>query len=260
MMKKECEKRMSIPTRRTRPLLLLASLCLLHTAQAAAVPPKVATPEGKAPGDATVVFDGGSKDALVNAAGAVLGWPVEAGELVIKGSEVGAFTKLHFSDAQIHVEFTCPKDGKKGGGAGNSGLYIHGLYELQIHNSYDQQIAPEGMLGAIYGQHVPPVNVARPAEQWQVYDIIFHAPRRDEVGQVCEPGRITAFLNGVLLYENAPIKEPTVFGPLHHRPTPYSSELYAKIKQTGRGPLFLQDHNSPVRFRNIWIRELKRRE
>ena len=248
---------MNRTTRRNRLLLLFAGLCLLQTAQSADAPPKVTTPEGKAPGDATVVFDGGSKDALVNGAGAVLGWPVQDGELVVSG-ETGAYTKLHFSDAQIHVEFTCPNDGVEGGGAGNSGLYIHGLYELQIHNSYEQQIEPKGMLGAIYGQYIPPVNVARAPEQWQVYDIIFHAPRRDEAGQVIEPGSITAFLNGVLLYENAEIKVPTVYGPLHHRPTPYANALYAEIKKTGRGPLFLQDHGSPVRFRNIWIRELKR--
>ena len=235
--------------------ILSACFCLLQTGQAMEMPPKVLTPHGKAPSDATVVFSGGSKEALVNGAGELLGWPVQDGALIVNG-EIGAYSKLHFSDAQIHVEFACPNDGKQGASAGNSGLYIHGLYELQIYNSYDQKIKPSAMLGAIYGQYIPPVNVARPAEQWQVYDIIFHAPRRNEAGQVSEPGRVTAFLNGVLLYDNVEIKEPTVYGPLHHQPTPYSKELYSKIKQTGRGPLFLQDHHSQVRFRNIWIRTL----
>ena len=240
-------------------LMLAVGLCLLQALQAAEVPPKVATPEGKAPSDAIVVFDGGSKEALVNGEGKALGWPVEEGALVVK-DEIGAYTQLHFSDAQIHVEFACPNDDQEGGNAGNSGLYIHGLYELQIYNSYDQHIDPKGMLGAIYGQYIPPVNLARPTEQWQEYDIIFHAPRRNEAGEVSAPGRLTAFLNGVLLYDNVEIKAPTAFGPLHHRPTPYANELYVSIKKTGRGPLFLQDHHSPVRFRNIWIRELKRSE
>ncbi len=236
-------------------ILVVTSLSLLQTVWAADAPPRVTTPEGKAPGDAVVVFDGGGKDALVNGQGKELGWAVEDGELVVNG-EIGAYTRQHFSDAQIHVEFTCPNDGKEGAAAGNSGLYIHGLYELQIHNSYDHQIEAKSMLGAVYGQYSPPANVARPAEQWQEYDIIFHAPRRNAAGKVSKPGRITVFLNGVILHDNVEIKAPTVYGPLHHRPTAYSKALYEEIRKTGRGPLFLQDHHSPVRFRNIWIRLL----
>lgn len=244
---------------RSRYLLFLLSFSLLGLADATTAPPKVTTPAGKAPGDAIVIFDGSSKDALVNGQGKVLGWPIKNGGLVVTG-EIGAYTKHHFSDAQIHVEFMCPNDGKEKGAAGNSGLYIHGLYELQIHNSYDQIHDPDykGMLGAVYGQHRPTVNVARPTEEWQVYDIIFHAPHRNKAGEVAKPGSITVFLNGVLLHENAEIKTPTVYGPLQHRPSAYAKDLYAAIKKTGSGPLFLQDHKSPVRFRNIWIRDLSR--
>ena len=239
--------------------LLSGCLLTLSSVWAAEHPPRVATPEGKAPGDAIVVFDGEGKEALVNGQGKDLGWPVENGELVVK-SKPGAFTKHHFSDAQIHVEFACPNDRKEGGGAGNSGLYIHGLYELQIYNSYDHQIESKGMLGAIYGQYSPPVNVARPTGQWQVYDIIFHAPRRDAAGQVSKPGRITAFLNGVLLHDNVEITTPTASAPLQFRPTPYTKELHAGIRATGSGPLFLQGRASPVRYRNIWIRDLKKND
>ena len=239
----------------TRSMLLAVFFGLHGSLRASDIPPKVETPEGKAPGDAIVIFDGGSKDALVNGEGLPLGWPVQNGELTV-AKEIGAFTKHHFSDAQIHVEFVCPNDGKEGGGAGNSGLYIHGLYEIQIHNSYESQIDPKGMLGSIYGQHLPPVNLARPPEEWQTYDILFHAPRRNEAGDVIKPGTVTVFLNGVLLHENAKLSAPTVYGPLEHRPTAYTRELYATIKRTGKGPLFLQDHASPVRFRNIWIRDL----
>ena len=232
-------------------------LCMAGVVHAAENPPLVATPEGKAPGDAVVVFDGTGKEALVNARGQALSWPVTNGELVVTG-EMGAFTKHHFQDAQIHVEFLCPNDGSEGGNAGNSGVYLHGLYEIQIHNSYDYPLDPKtkGILGSVYGQHLPLVNPARPVETWQVYDIIFRAPRRGENGAVIEPGTITAFLNGVLVHDGAPITKPTVYGPMEFRATPYAKEVYAKIKQNGSGPLFLQDHHSTVRFRNIWIRDL----
>lgn len=64
--------------------LLTACLFILQAAQAADMPPSVATPVGKAPSDAVVIFDGGSKEALVNGAGEALGWPVEDGALVVK--------------------------------------------------------------------------------------------------------------------------------------------------------------------------------
>jgi hypothetical protein len=242
---------------KTIGILILAYFNILASINAAPPLPKVKTPEGKAPSDAVVVFDGVSKDGLVNAKGEQLGWKVQDGAVTVKG-EGGAFSKEQFQDAQIHVEFCCPKDDKKGGASGNSGLYIHGMYELQIHNSFNEQHDKhnKGVIGAVYGQHIPAINVGRPAEQWQSYDIIYHAPRRDDKGKITTPGSVTVLLNGVLLHDHAALDKPTVYGPLHHKPTPYAKQIKAKVEKEGIGPLFLQDHNSPVKFRNIWLRHL----
>jgi hypothetical protein len=166
-------------------------------------------------------------------------------------------SKLHFRDAQIHVEFVVPNDGKKGGWAGNSGVYIFGMYELQILNSFQNPVEPKETIGAVYGISPPFVNAARRPGEWQVYDIVYIAPRRDAKGKVAVPGSITAILNGVLVQHNAHFTESlSVWNPLGYKKTPYTDNILESILKTGCGPLFLQDHGSPVRFRNVWIRPL----
>lgn len=228
---------------------------LVHVAAAEEQPKVVDTTPGKPPSDAVVLFDGGSTDAFLTTRGEPCHWPVIEGTLEVREGFI--VSKLHFRDAQIHVEFQVLDDGKKGGWAGNSGVYIHGLYEQQIHSSYNNPVGPKEMLGAVYGIAPPLVNVARPNGQWQVYDIVYQAPRRDEKGKITEPGAITSLLNGVLVQYNTRFTESvSVYHPLRYKKTPYTDKILQSIQETGSGPLFLQDHGSPVRFRNVWIRPL----
>jgi len=215
----------------------------------------VGTQPGKPPSDAVVLFDGGSTDAFLSVKGGPCHWPVVDGATVVKGGFI--VSKLHFRDVQLHVEFAVPDDGKKGNWAGNSGVYIFGMYELQILNSYNNPVEPKEAVGAVYGISPPLVNAAQKPGEWQVYDILYTAPRRDDQGKVVEPGEITALLNGVLVQHKVHFTESVSrWNPLVYRKTAYTDKILASIRRTGCGPLFLQDHGSPVRFRNIWLRPL----
>jgi len=211
----------------------------------------VATPEGRPPSDAIVVFDGQNTAALVSRGGQPCRWPIENGTLVAQ-RDGGVWTKAHFRDAQVHAEFATPRQGP-----GNSGLYFHGLWEMQIFNSYGSRTLDDHTLGAVYGIAPPLVHAARPAGEWQTYDIIFRAPRRDASGKITQPGTFTALLNGVLVQNSTAFREHvSIYTPLMADRSPYVKELRANVTKTGRGPLHLQDHDAPVRFRNIWIRPL----
>ena len=215
----------------------------------------VDTTPGKPPSDAVVLFDGHGTDQFLTTEGKPCHWPVIDGVLEVRPGFI--VSKLHFRDAQIHVEFQVLDDGKKGGWAGNSGVYIFGMYEMQILNSYHNPVSPKETTGAIYGISPPLVNVARPLGQWQVYDIVYMAPRRDAQGKVSEPGSITALLNGVLVQQNSHFTESlSRWNPLRYKKTAYTDKILASILKTGTGPVFLQDHGSPVRFRNVWLRPL----
>jgi hypothetical protein len=118
-------------------------------------------------------------------------------------------------------------------------------------------VAVKEAVGALYNMSPPLVNAARKPGEWQVYDILYTAPRRDAQRKVVQPGEITALLNGVLVQHKAHFTETVShFNPLRYRKTPYTSKILESILKTDCGPLFLQDHGSPVRFRNIWIRPL----
>ena len=123
-----------------------------------------------------------------------------------------------------------------------------GQFEIQVLDSYNADTYADGQAGAIYGQYPPLVNAARPPGQWQTYDIAFRRPRFDQGGKLLEPARITVILNGILVQNN---EEP--WGPTSWlEPFPYDPKV-------DRGPIELQDHTHPVRFRNIWIRNLAER-
>jgi hypothetical protein len=119
-----------------------------------------------------------------------------------------------------------------------------GLYELQIFDSYNVKIYPDGATGAIYGQTPPRVEATRPPGQWQTYDILFFAPRFAD-GKLVAPARITALLNGILVQHNEEIH-----GETGHRKLP------AYTTKASTGPLSLGGHGCPIRFRNIWVRRL----
>ena len=151
-----------------------------------------------------------------------------------------------FGDCQLHVEFAepVPPVGEDQG-RGNSGVFLMGLYEIQVLDSYQNKTYADGQASGVYGQFPPQVNASRPPGQWQTYDIVFHGPRFDKDGKVLRPARVTVLHNGVLVQDNVELSGPTE----HHQRPPYKAT-------PDKLPLALQDHGNPVRFRNIWIREL----
>ena len=210
------------------------------------------------PQDAILLFGdgsepGGPKFTAMN--GGPIDWQVDNGALVVTRSK-GHANHIHsvpvFRDADIHAEFMTSPVAK-----GNSGLYIHGYYEMQIFDSFGVEPPTDQDEGALYRFGKPLVNAARPTGQWQVYDIRFSGPRRGPDGRVETPGRITAWLNGRLVQDGIEFTEPrSPYIPYKHGVTDHLREIEATLRKTGRGPLFLQDHGSPVRFRNVWIKPL----
>ncbi|MCH8046258.1 MAG: DUF1080 domain-containing protein [Planctomycetes bacterium] len=217
--------------------------------------PDQKTLPAKPPKGAIVLFDGKDTSHFLSMAGGKINWPVEDGALVStrKGGNTNHIvSKLHFRDADIHVEFMLPAKG-----SGNSGIYIHGNYELQIQNSYGKKKISMGDAGAVYGFSKPLVNACRKPGEWQVYDIRYRAPRRDEAGKIIKNGTITAWLNGQKVQEAASFGEPrSVYHPFRYGTTPYLKTIWKQQKATSVGPVFLQDHSNAVRFRNVWLRPL----
>jgi hypothetical protein len=158
-------------------------------------------------------------------------------------------TLQNFGDCQLHIEWATPTPAHgEGQGRGNSGVFF-GLdrYEVQVLDSYQAPTYPDGSAGAIYGQYPPLVNASRGPGQWQTYDIIYTAPRFDADGKVRSPVHLTVFHNGVLIQNNVELTGPTSW--LERAPYHYHPE---------KQPLSLQDHGNPVRYRNIWVRQLGR--
>jgi hypothetical protein len=202
---------------------------------------------GRPPSDATILFDGKDLSKWQQDDGSPAKWKVEDGyfEVVAKTGELR--TKEAFGDCQLHVEFRepTPPHGESQE-RGNSGVFLMGLYEVQVLDSYQNKTYADGQASAIYGQYPPQVNASRPPGEWQWYDIVFHGPRFNASGKLLRKARFTVFHNGVLVQDNVEPTGPTAHG---ERP-PYKAGPDIL-------PLALQDHGNPVRFRNIWIRELK---
>ncbi|HEY0866425.1 MAG TPA: DUF1080 domain-containing protein [Fimbriimonas sp.] len=208
--------------------------------------PPIVTPgtfsEGATPpSDAVVLFDGKSLDNWEGGS-----WKVENGYVEVVPGTGTLRTRKEFGDCQLHLEFTAPTVVKGDGqGRGNSGVFILGLYEIQVLDNYDNPTYPDGTVGGIYGQYPPLANAIRKPGEWNAYDIIWEGPRW-EGEKLVKPGYLTVILNGVLLHNRKEVQ-----GPTQHRVTaeyrPHPTE----------GPLELQDHGDLVRFRNIWYRPLK---
>ncbi len=154
-------------------------------------------------------------------------------------------TKDEFGDCQLHVEFMEPTNPTaKDQGRGNSGIFLFGQYEIQVLDCYDNKTYADGMTGSLYGQTAPLVNACRKPGEWQTYDIVFVGPRFAD-GKLVTPAIATVFLNGVLVQHATPL-----IGATQHR----AVGTYAPHGE--KGAIQLQDHGDPVRFRNIWIREV----
>ncbi|HEU0095339.1 MAG TPA: DUF1080 domain-containing protein, partial [Rhizomicrobium sp.] len=173
-------------------------------------------------------------------------WVVNNGEFIIAPKSGSIQTKETFGDVQLHVEWMIPvlPPSRKGQDRGNSGIFLQGLYEVQVLDSLDNATYVNGGAGSIYKQYAPLVNALKPAPQWQSYDIIYLAPRFYNDGTLAEPARMTVFLNGILVQNNVALR-----GPTEYRGEP----LY---KPHGDAPLMLQAHNNEVHYRNLWVRKL----
>ena len=221
------------------------------------VPPVVTVPANGVPSDAIVLFDGTNLDAWEPASPGGHPWKIVDGAMTIVPAAAPAKpcdqrTKRAFGDVQLHLEWRIPADVKGSGqGRGNSGVFFMGLYELQILDAHDNPTYVNGQAAAVYKEHAPLVNAARPPGEWQSYDVVFIAPRFGADGTLLSPARMTAFHNGVLVQHDVVLTGPTPNGPTYHLPAlpPYAAHA-AKL------PLLLQDHRDVVAFRNIWVREL----
>jgi len=202
--------------------------------------PSTPTRPGKPPSDAIVLFDGKDLSAWKDAET----WKVEDGAMVVGSNYVE--TKQHFGDCQLHIEWSAPTPPKgESQGRGNSGVFF-GAYELQVLDSYENETYYDGQAAAIYKQTPPMVNAMRPPGEWNVYDVVWTAPRFKDDGSLESPAYITVFHNGVVVQNHFQLLGDTPF----HRPPQYNKH---DVKQ----PIRLQDHGNPVKFRNIWVREIK---
>lgn len=231
--------------------------------------PVVTPPEaGRAPSDAVVLFDGtdlsnwektpfGEGVAVNRTAhylklyneGADYGaaaWTVENGEIVAGQKQGAIASKDAFGDMQLHIEWQVPVlEGKSGQEYGNSGVFLMGMYEIQVLNSYQNETYSNGQAASIYKQSSPLANASTPPGTWQSYDIIFTAPRFSSKGTLVSPAFVTILHNGILVQHHTPLQGPTSFiGEPYYVPHP------------DKLPIVLQDHDNPVRYRNIWVREL----
>ena len=205
--------------------------------------PPIVTPgaaPGAPPSDAIVLFNGRDLNNWENGER----WPVADG---VMSSGKGAITsKEKFGDCQLHIEWASPTEVKGSGqGRGNSGLFLMGKYEIQILDSYNNETYFDGQAGAIYKQTPPMANAMRPPGEWNTYDVFWTAPRFNEDGSLKSPAYVTLVHNGVLLLNHFELLGDTPF----NRPPQYKAH-------PPEGPISLQDHGNPVRFRNIWVRPL----
>jgi len=207
-------------------------------------PPVVipAAQSGGAPSDAIVLFDGKDLSQWQSGRGS---WKVAEGYLQVVPGAGDLSTKQKFGDVQLHIEWAAPAEIRgTSQNRGNSGIFLQGRYEVQVLDSYQNPTYADGQAGALYGQWPPLANATRKPGEWQSYDIVFEAPRFDGE-KVLKPAYATVFLNGVLLHNHKELMGPTV-----HR------ALAKYAAQPAEDSLVLQDHQQPVRYRNIWIRRL----
>jgi hypothetical protein len=201
------------------------------------------------PSDAIVLIGGKDLSQWRMRDGEPATWKVEPGYVEIVPGAGDLVTTRTFGDCQLHLEWTTPSPAKgEGQDRGNSGVFLMGRYELQVLDSYRSRTYADGQAAAIYGQFPPLVNASLAPGEWQAYDIVFRRPRFDRNGRLVSPARMTVFHNRVLVHDNVELVGATA----HRVRATYTAH-------PDRLPLQLQDHGSPVRYRNVWVRELPER-
>jgi hypothetical protein len=241
--------------------LVLALICFVSSAQQTpreSLDPKVTeiweprvtkvtpgTNPGEAPNDAIILFGGKDLSEWTSLDGSAPRWEVKDGVFTVTPGGGDIKSKRTFGDIQFHIEWRAPSVIKgEGQGRGNSGIFLQERYELQVLDSYESQTYSNGQAGSIYKQSMPMANANRKAGEWQVYDIVYTAPRFSDNDRVIIPAYITVFLNGVIVQNHTQI-----YGPTEYKGLP----VYVSH---GKASLKLQDHGDLVSYRNIWVREL----
>ena len=200
---------------------------------------------GKAPSDAIVLFDGTNLDKWRSGDEAAK-WDLVDGAMQVKPKTGELTSKDEFGDCQLHIEWSAPNPPTGNSqGRGNSGLFMMNRYEIQILDNYNNPTYADGTASAIYGQTPPQVNAIRPPGEWNVYDIIWQGPRFKD-GKLEKPAYATILVNGVVTQNHTMLIGDTPF------------KNVGKYNPHGEtGPIRLQDHGNPMRFRNIWVRPLR---
>jgi hypothetical protein len=218
--------------------------------------PPVVTPGaevGAPPSDAVVLFDGTEKTFQANwvdMKGGESKWKVAEGAMESVRGAGYVRSKEEFGSCQLHIEWASPsKVQGSSQGRGNSGVFLMGQYEVQVLDSYENTTYADGQASALYGRSKPLVNASRKPGEWQTYDIIFHRPQFDQDGKVTKRATFTVLHNGVLVQDHVVLSGGTGWD------GPHSASEYKA--HADKGPISLQDHGNPVRFRNVWVRELK---
>lgn len=251
--------------RRLRPHGLIAALVVAVMAGPAVAaepgdfrPDQSSIPVPSPAGAVVLLDDDADPDGFTSMDGGPVDWRRVDGAIEVTTTSRHAnhiLSREVFGDADLHAEFLVHPTAH-----GNSGLYIHGLYEMQIYDSFGTEPPTGQDAGSLYRFAPPLVNAARRPGEWQVYDIRFIAPKRDGQGAVVKPGSITAWLNGRKVQDGISFTDPrSPYTPYRHGVTDHLREVERRLMTTGRGPLFLQDHGSPTRFRNIWFVPLNAR-
>ena len=202
---------------------------------------------GEPPSDAVVLFDGSGLDAWAGRDDAAAAWTlVEGGAVEVAPGSGDIHTREAFGSCQLHVEWRAPTEIRADSqGRGNSGVFLLGLYEVQVLDGYDNPTYADGITAAIYGQHPPLVNACVPPGEWHVYDIVFEAPVY-EGDTLASPAYMTVLHNGLLAQHRQRMDGPTAHRAVASYDPPHDPT----------GPVVLQDHGDRVRFRNIWLRPI----
>lgn len=211
--------------------------------------PKMVNPgtqDNLPPSDAIILFNGKDLSQWTTEKGNAAKWKVENNSMTVTKGTGNIQTKQVFGDCQFHIEWQSPETiESEGQGRGNSGIFLMGNYEVQILDSYNNRTYSNGQAASIYKQYIPLVNASRKPGEWQTYDIIFTAPKFNTDGTLKSPAYCTVIHNGILVQNHVQLKGGTVY---------IGQPNYTK--HADKEPIVLQDHGNPVKYRNIWVREL----
>ena len=187
-----------------------------------------------------ILFDGKDLSGFTGVDGSEPKWDVEYGTVTVRPGTGNIMSKVTYGDAHLHVEFRLPYMPEfTGQGRANSGVYVHGCYEIQVLDTYGKENPCDSDCAGIYSIFPPLTNASLPPLEWQTYDVAVKAPRFNDDGSIKEHAVITVLHNGIVVHNNIVLPRCNPGG------------LYSE--PVAEGPVILQDHGNLVSFRNIWV-------